>query len=103
MHLAVAEGASAGTVPVILNWPGAKAMYPSSWCHHDLDSMANSILEFSSKNAKRKKFAKIIKKRYDLPQVYVVWSKLIGTKPTMYSTISRFIRGKKRSNQEWSR
>lgn len=103
MHLAVAEGASSGTVPVILNWPGAKAMYPSSWCHHDLDSMANSILEFSSKNAKRKKFAKIIKKRYDLPRVYGVWSKLIGTKPTMYSTISRFIRRKKRSNQEWSR
>ena len=103
MHLAVAEGASSGTVPVILNWPGAEVMYPSSWCHHDLDSMANSILEFSSKDAKRKKFAKIIKKRYDLPRVYGIWSKLIGTKPTMYSTISRFISRKKRLNQEWNR
>lgn len=103
MHLAVAEGASSGTVPVILNWPGAKDMYPSSWCYDDLDSMANSILEFSSNIAKRKKFAKIIKKRYDLPQVHNVWSTLIGTKPTMYSTISRFISRKKRSNQERSR
>ena len=103
MHLAVAEGASSGTVPVILNWRGAKAMYPSSWCHDDLNSMTSSILEFSHNDSKRKKFAKIIEKRYDLPRVYGVWSKLIGTKPTMYSTLSRFISRKKRSNQEWSR
>jgi hypothetical protein len=102
-HQAVAEGAASGAVPMILNWQGAKATYPHVWCHDDLDSMVESILKLNSKDTKGSRYAKIIKKRYDLPRVYGVWSKLIGTKPTMYSTISRFISRKKRSNQEWSR
>jgi glycosyltransferase involved in cell wall biosynthesis len=102
-HQAVAEGAASGATPIIINWKGAVVIYPHSWCYDGVDSMTSSILEFSHNDSKRKKFAKIIKKRYDLPRVYGIWSTLIGTKPTMYSTISRLINRKKRSNQEWGR
>lgn len=102
-HQAVAEGAASGAAPMILNWQGAKTTYPDTWCYDDIDSMAESILKLKSKETKGARYAKIIKKRYDLPRVYGVWSKLIGTKQTMYSTISRLISRKKRSNQEWGR
>ena len=88
---------------MILNWQGAKAIYPHAWCHDDLDSMTESILKLNSKGIKGARYAKIIKKRYDLPRVYGIWSKLIGTKPTMFSAISRLINRKKRSNKEWSK
>lgn len=102
-HQAVAEGAASGAVPMILYWQGAKATYPHVWCHDDLDSIAESILKLSSKDTKGARYAKIIKKRYDITRVYRVWSKLIGTKPTLYSVISRLINRKKGSNQEGSK
>tara|TARA_Y100001954_G_C15823143_1_gene610941 strand:+ start:4921 stop:5976 length:1056 start_codon:yes stop_codon:yes gene_type:complete len=102
-HQAVAEGAASGAVPVILSWQGAKATYPHAWCHENLDSMAESILKHNHNDTKGAKYAKIIKKRYDLKRVHGVWIKLIGIKPTLYSVISRLINRKKVSNKEWGK
>ena len=88
---------------MILSWQGAKATYPHAWCHENLDSMAESILKHNHNDTKGAKYAKIIKKRYDLKRVHGVWSKLIGIKPTLYSVISRLINRKKVSNKEWGK
>ncbi|WP_336707792.1 glycosyltransferase [Oerskovia sp. USHLN155] len=44
-HLTIADGAASGALPVILYWPGAEAVYPLTWSHATVASMAVRILE----------------------------------------------------------
>jgi glycosyltransferase involved in cell wall biosynthesis len=46
-HLAVAEGAASGAVPIVLNWPGAAELYPNDWISPDLPSAAQRIRDLS--------------------------------------------------------
>jgi glycosyltransferase involved in cell wall biosynthesis len=42
-HLAPAEGMASGAVPVIINWPGADAIYNPRWVHSSTEEMAEFI------------------------------------------------------------
>jgi glycosyltransferase involved in cell wall biosynthesis len=42
-HLAPAEGMASGAVPVIINWPGADAIYSPQWIHSSTEEMAEFI------------------------------------------------------------
>jgi glycosyltransferase involved in cell wall biosynthesis len=42
-HLAPAEGMASGSVPAILDWPGAETIYDTRWIHHSTDDMARTI------------------------------------------------------------
>lgn len=42
-HMTLADGAASGAVPVSLAWPGSDQIYPTSWLHADVASMASRI------------------------------------------------------------
>ena len=47
-HLAVAEGMASGSIPIIRNWPGAKALFPNKLIFNDIQEAAALILKYSN-------------------------------------------------------
>jgi glycosyltransferase involved in cell wall biosynthesis len=79
-HLAPAEGAASGAVPVILPWPGSEQIYDSSWIKPDVQSAAKFILE----STQTQNWSKLgeqarteISEKYGLAKVTEQWTKLL--------------------------
>ncbi len=79
-HLAPAEGAASGAVPVLLPWPGSDQIYDSRWIHQTPQEMADFILE-TTRTGTWKQTALIakseIEQRYGLDLVNRDWTKLL--------------------------
>ncbi|VFR35313.1 Glycosyltransferase [plant metagenome] len=44
-HLAIAEGAASGAIPIVRDWHGAEEIYPGQWICGSIQQMADRILE----------------------------------------------------------
>ncbi len=79
-HLAPAEGAASGAVPVILPWPGSDQIYDAKWIHADAAAAAKFILEATA-NGKWQELGNQaqteISNRYGLTEVNAAWTKLL--------------------------
>jgi glycosyltransferase involved in cell wall biosynthesis len=79
-HLAPAEGAASGAVPVLLEWPGADTIYESRWIHADPEAMAEAvhrIVDGGAFDVERRAAQAEITARYDLPRVRRRWTELV--------------------------
>ncbi len=79
-HLAPAEGAASGAVPVILPWPGSDQIYDAKWIHADVKAAADFILQATAAGAWQQlgKQAQVeISQEYGLSQVTEAWTKLL--------------------------
>ncbi|CAB4569296.1 unannotated protein [freshwater metagenome] len=79
-HLAPAEGAASGAVPVILPWPGSDQIYDAKWIHADVTAAANFILEATARGNWRElgnQAQTEISQRYGLAEVNNSWTKLL--------------------------
>ncbi|MGA1329577.1 MAG: glycosyltransferase, partial [Candidatus Nanopelagicales bacterium] len=79
-HLAPAEGAASGAVPVLLPWPGSDQIYHSQWIHQDVQQAAKFILNATQSNtwAQLGNAAQAeIASRYGLDLVNQQWAKLL--------------------------
>ena len=79
-HLAPAEGAASGAVPVILPWPGSEQIYDSKWIHQDVAAAANFILTATKSGtwAQLGEQAQAeISARYGLEIVNEQWAKIL--------------------------
>jgi glycosyltransferase involved in cell wall biosynthesis len=56
-HLAVAEAAAAGSQPLIVEWPGARHIYPASWIVPDIATAADRILRPGRRGATKDQIA----------------------------------------------
>ena len=54
-HLVVAEGMASGTIPVILNWPAAKSVYPLKCIFESVEDAYNAVLENDELNTQNLK------------------------------------------------
>lgn len=79
-HLAPAEGAASGAVPVLLPWPGSDQIYDPKWIHRDITTAAKFILD-STKNGNWAELGNQaraeISERYGLAQVTEQWTRLL--------------------------
>lgn len=79
-HLAPAEGAASGAVPVLLPWPGSDQIYDQKWIHPDITTAAKFILD-SIKNGNWAELGNQaraeISERYGLAQVTEQWTRLL--------------------------
>ncbi len=79
-HLAVAEGAISGAIPVVFNWEGADQIYPSSWVHSSVVEAVEFIQgvftngNFSHISTERKAFAL---ENFALEVIFEKWCKLL--------------------------
>jgi glycosyltransferase involved in cell wall biosynthesis len=79
-HLAPAEGAASGAVPVILPWPGSDQIYDAKWIHQDVTAAANFILTETKSGtwAQLGEQARTeISSRYGLDLVNEQWAKIL--------------------------
>ena len=79
-HLAPAEGAASGAVPVILPWPGSDQIYDAKWIHQDVTAAANFILTATKSGtwAQLGEQARTeISTRYGLELVNEQWAKIL--------------------------
>lgn len=79
-HLAPAEGAASGAVPVLLPWPGSDQIYSPQWIHQDVQQAAKFILHATQSNtwAQLANAAQAeIAGRYGLDLVNQQWAKLL--------------------------
>jgi glycosyltransferase involved in cell wall biosynthesis len=79
-HLAPAEGAASGAVPVILPWPGSDQIYDAKWIHQDVTAAANFILATTKSGtwAQLGEQARTeISSRYGLDLVNEQWAKIL--------------------------
>ena len=83
-HQAVAEGAASGTVPIIIEWPGANEVYPQNWCVDTLDDAVEMIIkemnEISTAEGQKKKgeIMCIIENEFDLSVITSKWVDLFS-------------------------
>ncbi|RVT80654.1 glycosyltransferase [Rhodobacteraceae bacterium CCMM004] len=73
-HLAVAEGAACGALPVVLPWEGAETLYPADWICADEEAAAARILRLSRLSSVKREAARAearaaIATRYDAQAV----------------------------------
>ncbi len=89
-HQAVAEGAASGTVPIIIEWPGASEVYPQDWCVDTLNDAVDMIIKEMGEVDKTEgqKWHRVIKTRYDIKRIHKRWNSLLGLEK---SILSRFI------------
>jgi glycosyltransferase involved in cell wall biosynthesis len=79
-HLAPAEGAASGAVPVILPWPGSDQIYDAKWIHADPKAAAEFILNSTKSGSWNQLAAQAqaeISSRYGLDLVNQQWAKLL--------------------------
>jgi glycosyltransferase involved in cell wall biosynthesis len=84
-HLAPAEGAVSGAVPVLLPWPGADGIYDRRWIVADVDAMAEriaAIVDGGTWDDERRRAQAEIRDRYGLGAVLARWEELLlGEEP----------------------
>jgi glycosyltransferase involved in cell wall biosynthesis len=80
-QVAIAEAAASGSIPVVLERPGAAAQYPSSWVHLSPDAAAEAVLEIiyehrvEQESAGAREFAK---GRWSYDSVTPLWVEALG-------------------------
>lgn len=79
-HMAVAEGAASGALPVVWSWPGAQDLYPEFELVGSAREAADRI-EFYNRSAAgariRRQAAEIIRQRYDGRVIQAAWEQLL--------------------------
>lgn len=78
-HLAVAEGMASGSIPMILNWKGARAIYNQEFIFNDVITAVNSVenLRFKSEQSLKNFAQKRFCGKYNS---YLIINTLIGSK-----------------------
>ncbi|HEY7735554.1 MAG TPA: glycosyltransferase [Candidatus Limnocylindrales bacterium] len=79
-HLAPAEGAASGAVPVLLPWPGAELIYDRRWIQPDVDAMADriaAIVDGGTWDEERRSAQVEIRDRYGLGRVLGQWEQVV--------------------------
>jgi len=85
-HQAVAEGAASGTVPIIIEWPGASEVYPQDWCVDTLDEAVDMIIKEMSEvdktedQKKKREMMSLIENEFDLSVITSKWIDLFSNK-----------------------
>ena len=85
-HQAVAEGAASGTVPIIIEWPGASEVYPQDWCVDTVNDAVDMIIkEISEINKtggqkRKRKIISLIENEFDLSVITSKWIDLFPDK-----------------------
>ncbi|HTS14839.1 MAG TPA: hypothetical protein VMH24_04170 [Candidatus Sulfotelmatobacter sp.] len=75
-HLAPADGAASGAVPVIRAWPGADTIYDPRWVHADAPAMAQAIASLAARDAwdvERRRAQAEMRAAYGLDGVARAW------------------------------
>lgn len=99
-HMAVAEGAASGALPVVWSWEGADEIYPEFVLVRDAKDAAELIL-FNNASASgaryRQQVREIVLSRYDSSIITQQWEELlqIGTKASQRPRLPRAASGKK--------
>ncbi len=80
-HLAPAEGAASGAVPMVRSWPGADAIYADEWLSGTAPEMAERILEINSSAvswaAAAARAQRQVVSRYAFDDVAATWMNLL--------------------------
>ncbi|WP_285761271.1 glycosyltransferase [Nocardiopsis ansamitocini] len=79
-HLAPAECAASGGVPVVLGWPGADTIYSRRWVHESTEAMADAVHAIVTEgrfDAARDAARAEITENYSLRGVSHAWTRLI--------------------------
>lgn len=83
-HLAPAEGMAAGSVPVLLDWPGATDVYDGQYVHASEASIVDHILDVTAEGTWQARSAAArgdFPDAYDLPAVARQWGRLLTEGP----------------------
>ncbi|WP_243742563.1 glycosyltransferase family 1 protein [Actinorugispora endophytica] len=81
-HLGPAEGAASGSVPAVLDWPGADTVYSRRWVHESPGAMADAVhavVTGGRFDAVRAEARAEIAENYSMPRVLDAWTRLIVT------------------------
>ncbi len=54
-HTSVAEGMASGAIPVLIDWEGARTVYPDEFVHDSVEKMAAAIIDYADDEQKRRK------------------------------------------------
>jgi glycosyltransferase involved in cell wall biosynthesis len=79
-HLAPAEGAASGAVPILLNWPGADTIYDGQWIHDSPDAAADhihAIVEQGRWDQDRALALAQVREAYGLGTVLAQWERIV--------------------------
>ncbi|ODU66949.1 MAG: hypothetical protein ABT16_00250 [Rhodanobacter sp. SCN 65-17] len=80
-HMALAEGAASGALPVVWNWEGAGQLYPEFPLVSDPQEAAEQI-EFFNKSSAGRRYRRqvkdVIRRRYDASLIAEQWGTLLG-------------------------
>jgi glycosyltransferase involved in cell wall biosynthesis len=79
-HLAPAEGMAAGSVPVLMDWPGATDVYNAHYVHASESSIVEHILTVTAEGTWESRSAEAradFPDDYDLPAVAEQWARLL--------------------------
>lgn len=79
-HLAPAEGMAAGSVPALLDWPGATEVYDTQYVHASEAAIVEHILDITAEGTWQARSAaarRDFPNAYDLPAVAEQWGRLL--------------------------
>lgn len=79
-HLAPAEGMAAGSVPVLLAWPGATDVYDPRYVHADVSAIVEHILSVTAEGSWQSQSDEArdgFNDAFDLPAVAQQWARLV--------------------------
>lgn len=80
-HLAVAEGAASGAIPIVRNWEGADEIYPSQWICRDVQEMAGRILAQARDPdiaAQRAQVRQHIQRTFDISHIEAQYDRILA-------------------------
>lgn len=80
-HLTIADGASSGSIPIIIKWEGSDEIYPKEWSLNYIEEAVEKILHFSQDNSTYNNTSKECQthvQKYSLENIYNQWSKLLS-------------------------
>lgn len=79
-HLAPAEGMASGSLPLLLDWNGADAIYPADWVHTDESAMVDTILDVLAQGSWPRHSAqaqRYVEEHYAAERVCAAWEDLV--------------------------
>ena len=68
-HLAPMEGMAAGSIPLVLHWPGAETIYPKEYLFDSIDSIVNYILNMKDMQRANNNIQAYPKRNFDLNKI----------------------------------